>query len=202
MKFIPRSLLIMVGGLVLLLGVVIFIWAAREAPPTEASAASYASVPIGGPFQLVDAAGKAVTDRTFRGKLMVVYFGYTHCPDVCPTTLNKMGEALRKVGKLADQAAMIFITVDPKRDTPQVMGDYVKAFDPRIIGLTGSPGQIAAVAKAYRVYYSSDGPNDQLLDHSTFIYFMGPDGKLAGFLPPDKTPADIAAKIRQLLGKA
>lgn len=113
-----------------------------------------------------------------------------------------MAGALQKVGGLADRVAMIFITVDPKRDTPPVMGEYVKAFDPRIIGLTGNSQQIAAAAKAYRVYYDEAGPNDELLDHSAFIYFMGPDGKFAGFLSPEKTPDDIAAKMRALLGKA
>lgn len=202
MRLLTRNLLVVIGGLALLLGAGIFIWIGRQPPPAETSEASAASVPIGGPFQLIDSSGRTVTDETFRGKLMVVFFGYTHCPDLCPTTLNKMAGALEKVGGLADRVAMLFITVDPKRDTPQVMGDYVKAFDPRIIGLTGSSQQIAAAAKAYRIYYDEAGPNDELLDHSAFIYFMSPSGKFVGFLSPDKAPDTIAAKIRQLLGKA
>jgi protein SCO1/2 len=202
MRLITRSLLIALGGLALLLGAATFIWAWRAEPPAQAEAASNAAVPIGGPFELVDASGKTVTDETFRGKLMVVFFGYTHCPDLCPTTLNKIAGGLQKIGPLADRVAVLFITVDPKRDTPAVMRDYVKAFDPRIIGLTGNSQQVAAAAKAYRVYYDDAGPNDELLDHSAFIYFMGPNGKFAAFLSPDKTPDDIAAKIRGLLGKA
>ena len=202
MNPLARGLLIAIAGFALLLAAWLFIQSRRSQPPVESSAATMASVPIGGPFQLVDGSGQAVTDEAFRGKLMMVYFGYTQCPDLCPTTLDKMAGALKGIGTLADRVAPIFITVDPKRDTPAVMRDYVKAFDPRIIGLTGTSDQIAAAAKAYRVFYDASGPNDELLDHSSFIYFMGADGKFAGFLSPDKTPDDIAAKIRELLGKA
>ncbi|HTI83176.1 MAG TPA: SCO family protein, partial [Acetobacteraceae bacterium] len=136
---------------------------------------------VGGPFTLEDGTGKQVTDSDFRGKYMLVYFGYTFCPDVCPTTLNEVAEALDHLGAKANNLQPIFITVDPKRDTPAVVKQYTAAFSPRLIGLTGTPEQIANVAKAYRVYYAEHrtgtGPNDYSMDHSSILYLMGPDGK-------------------------
>jgi len=158
---------------------------------------------IGGPFTLENGAGKIVTASDFRGKYMLVYFGYTYCPDVCPTTLNAVAAALNRLGPKAQDLAPIFITVDPQRDTPQVMQRYTAAFSPKLIGLTGTPEEIAKVAKEYRVYYAKHvtgpGPNDYSMDHSSIIYFMGRDGKFIAPVPADESPADMAASIGKLM---
>ncbi len=135
---------------------------------------------IGGPFTLINAKGEQVTDEAFRGKFMLVYFGFTHCPDICPTTLLMMAQALKTLGKEAAEITPIFITLDPKRDTPQVMGTYVKNFYPDLVGLSGSKEQIAAVADRYKVYYSlvkNDSAMGYMVDHSGFVYLMDPQGK-------------------------
>ena len=158
---------------------------------------------IGGPFTLENGAGKAVTAKDFRGKYMLVYFGYTYCPDVCPTTLNSVAAALDKLGPKAKDLIPIFITVDPQRDTPQAMQRYTAAFSPELIGLTGTPDAIAKVAKEYRVYYAKHvtgpGPSDYSMDHSSIIYLMGPDGKFISAVGADKSPADMAADISKLM---
>ena len=112
---------------------------------------------VGGPFSLVNTDGKSVTDRDFRGKLMLVFFGYAHCPDVCPTELQTMSAVMDKLGPEAAKVAPIFISVDPKRDTPEALSSYMKNFDSRIAGLTGNENDISNVAKAYRVYYRKAG---------------------------------------------
>ena len=134
---------------------------------------------------------------------MLVYFGYTFCPDVCPTTLNSVADALDKMGAKADRMQPLFITVDPKRDTPAVVKQYAAAFSPRLVGLTGSPEQIAAAAKAYRVYYAEHrtgpGPDDYSMDHSSVLYLMGPDGRFIAPLRADQTGAEMAAALEKLL---
>jgi protein SCO1 len=156
---------------------------------------------IGGPFALVDGDHKSVTDQNFRGKFMLVYFGYTFCPDVCPTTLNEIAEAMDKLGPAAARVQPIFITVDPNRDTPDVMKQYTASFSPKLLGLTGTPEQIAKVAKEYRVYYAEHrtgpGPNDYSMDHSSIIYLMGPDGQFVEPIPADETAASLAADIEK-----
>jgi protein SCO1/2 len=158
---------------------------------------------VGGPFKLEDGSGKQVTDSDFRGKYMLVYFGYTYCPDVCPTTLNEVSEALDHLGAKANNLQPIFITVDPKRDTPAVVKQYTAAFSPKLIGLTGTPEQIANVAKAYRVYYAEhrtgSGPNDYSMDHSSILYLMGPDGKFIGPVRADESGKDMAEDIGKLM---
>jgi protein SCO1/2 len=158
---------------------------------------------VGGPFALEDGAGKPVSDRDFRGKYMLVYFGYTFCPDVCPTTLNEVADALEHLGAKANDLQPIFITVDPKRDTPAVVKQYTAAFSPKLIGLTGTPEQIAAVAKAYRVYYAEHrtgpGPNDYSMDHSSILYLMGPDGKFVAPVRADESGKDMAADLNKLM---
>ncbi len=157
-------------------------------------------IQVGGPFQLTDSTGKTVTDASYRGKWMLVYFGYTYCPDVCPTELQAVAAGLDKLGPLASQVAPIFITIDPERDTRATMGAYVKLFDDRLIGLTGTPDEIAAVAKAYRVYYAKVTPKaggDYLMDHSSFLYLMGPDGRLRALFKPGMDGAQIADGIRE-----
>jgi protein SCO1/2 len=156
---------------------------------------------VGGPFALVDGDGKTVTDQTFRGKFLLVYFGYTYCPDVCPTTLNEVADAMDKLGATAARVQPIFITVDPKRDSPAVIKQYAANFSPRLLGLTGTPEQIAKVAKEYRVYYAEHrtgpGPNDYSMDHSSILYLMGPDGQFIEPIPADETAATIAADIQK-----
>lgn len=153
---------------------------------------------IGGPFTLENAAGQTVTDRDLRGRYLLVYFGYTFCPDVCPTTLNEVAGAMDALGKRADRVQPVFITVDPKRDIPKVVGDYVAAFSPRILGLTGSAEQIAAVAQAYRVYYAAQSSKDggaYTVDHSSILYLMGPDGRFITPIRADQSAAEMAAEI-------
>jgi protein SCO1 len=191
----PNFLLAVAGlvAAVLLLGVGGFLWLTRASDGSS----------IGGPFTLENSAGKTVTARDFRGKYMLVYFGYTYCPDVCPTTLNAVAAALDKLGSKANDLAPIFITVDPQRDTPLVMQRYTAAFSPKLIGLTGTPDEIAKVAKEYRVYYAKHvtgpGPNDYSMDHSSIIYLMGPDGKFIAPVPAEESPATMAADIGKLM---
>lgn len=159
---------------------------------------------IGGPFTLVDSRGKTVTDQAYRGKWMLIYFGYTFCPDACPTALNNISAALEKLGSEADKIEPLFITVDPKRDTPQVMTDYLKSFDSRIVGLTGSKTQTDAAAHAYRVYVSaqkSDG-DDYLVDHSAYIYVMNPQGKFVSVIPGDMAGDKMADQLRATMAHA
>ncbi len=165
---------------------------------TQAQVHSSSHANIGGPFSLVEPSGRPVTDRDFRGRYMLIYFGYTNCPDVCPATLAKMAAALRTLGPRGRLVQPIFITVDPAHDTPDVMGRYVAHFGGRILGLTGSRAQIMAVEKAYRVYSSLSGTPAQLdaaIDHSSIVYLMGRDGRFVGPVRTDGAPADMATDI-------
>jgi protein SCO1 len=157
---------------------------------------------IGGHFRLTTSPGRAVTDRSFPGKWLLVYFGYTFCPDACPTALNALATALDELGPLAAGVQPIFITVDPERDTAQVVADYVKAFDPRIVGLTGAPEQIAAAAKEFRVYYKVRplGNNEYAIDHSSFIYVMSPRGQVVELLTANLPGHSMAEELRRLMG--
>jgi protein SCO1 len=161
-------------------------------------------ISIGGPFTLEDGSGKTVTDRDFRGKYMLVYFGYTFCPDVCPTTLNAVADAMDKLGPASANVRPLFITVDPKRDTPAVVKQYAAAFGPNIEGLTGTAEQIAQIAKEYRVYYaehrSGPGPDDYSMDHSSVLYLMGPEGNFVAPLRTDQSGAEMAANLKKLMG--
>jgi cytochrome oxidase Cu insertion factor (SCO1/SenC/PrrC family) len=135
---------------------------------------------VGGPFTLTDQTGKRVTEKDYLGHYTLVFFGYTFCPDVCPTELQVMSAALDKMGAKADAIQPLFITIDPERDTVDVMKQYAANFYPRLVGLTGSPQEIAAAAKAYRVYYAKvpgkSGTNDYLMDHSSIVYMMDKQG--------------------------
>lgn len=159
-------------------------------------------VQIGGPFRLIDGDGHGVTDQTFRGKVMLVYFGYTHCPDACPTALQDMASAVDKLTPAQRaQVQIVFITVDPERDTPAVMKDYVSAFDASIVGLSGSPGAIAEAAREYRVYYArhDEGGSAYSMDHSTVIYAMDKRGRLASVFTQQTAPEQMAAELRKLV---
>lgn len=157
---------------------------------------------IGGPFTLTNQGGQRVTDKDFAGKYRIVYFGYSYCPDVCPVDLQLLMQGLRLFERQDAAAAAkvqpIFITVDPARDTPEVLKTYVAAFHPRLVGLTGSEQEIAAAAKAYAVYYrkaENAGASEYLMDHSRQTYLMGPDGKPIALLPQDETPQAVAAEL-------
>jgi protein SCO1 len=168
--------------------------------------AANSPVMIGGPFTLTSPDGATVTEQTYRGKWLLVYFGFTSCPDSCPTALLEIAAALEKLGPGADRLQPLFITVDPLRDTPAVMGNYTQSFDSRIVGLTGTPHQIAAVAQEYGAYYeprkSGPGAEDYVMDHSTYLYLMDPEGKFVRGLDAD-TPGDrIAEAVRYAMAKA
>lgn len=156
--------------------------------------------PVGGPFSLIDHTGVARTDQDFRGKLLLVYFGFTYCPDVCPADLQSIGLALDQLGAAGDKVQPLFVTLDPERDTPAHLAEYVPTFHPRLIGLTGDASAIRAAADAYKVYYAkvtNEGGSEYTVDHTAFIYLMGVDGKYLGFFPPGTTPERIADILRQ-----
>jgi cytochrome oxidase Cu insertion factor (SCO1/SenC/PrrC family) len=155
--------------------------------------------PVGGPFELTDQTGHRRTDADFRGKLVVLYFGYTYCPDVCPTELQSISLALDKLGAVAEAVQPVFITVDPERDTPARLAEFVASFHPRLIGLTGSLADIKKTAIAYRTFFaknSATAPGEYSIDHTGFIYLIGKDGHYLGFLPPGASPDEIADAIR------
>ncbi len=159
------------------------------------------TIRIGGPFQLLDGDGHTVTDRDFRGRVMLVYFGYTHCPDACPTALADMANAVDALGTARDQVALLFITIDPERDTPSVVRDYVAAFDAPITGLSGSVDAIRNAAREYRVYYAkhlTEAGYD--MDHSSIIYAMDRSGRFAANFTHETPPAQITVTLRDLLG--
>jgi protein SCO1/2 len=159
--------------------------------------------PVGGPFELTDHTGHRRTDVDFQGKLVVLYFGYTYCPDMCPTELQSITLALDKLGAAADAVQPLFITVDPARDTPARLAEFVSSFHPRLVGLTGSPAEIRKTAIAYRTYFARNGPataEHYAVDHTGFIYLVGRDGRYLGFLPPALAPEAIAEAIRARLG--
>jgi protein SCO1/2 len=156
------------------------------------------SVSIGGPFSLIDHSGTPVTDTTYRGRMILIFFGFTHCPDICPTELQVMAEVLDRLGADAARVAPLFITIDPERDTPESLARYVDLFDPRIIGLTGTPEQIGAVARAYRVYYAKvqpPGSTTYTMDHSSFVYLMDAEGRFAALFRHGTPAAEIAGTI-------
>lgn len=158
---------------------------------------------FGGPFSLIAPDGRRIADTDFRGRFLLIYFGYTHCPDVCPVDLFTMGEALKRLGALADKAQPLFITVDPERDTREVIGDYAQSFHPRLLGLTGSNAEIEAAVRAYRVhrvkYTPAGDPAHYGVDHSSLTYLMGPDGKFRTLVPHNTSPERMAEILRPYL---
>ena len=158
---------------------------------------------LGGPFTLTAADGQTVTDQTFRGKWVLIYFGYTSCPDACPTALNNMGIALDRLGPESGGLQPVFVTVDPKRDTREMLAEYLKSFDPHIVALTGPEEQIAAVLKEYRVYVevqpSSSG--DYIVSHSNFYYLINPEGKFVRVIAGDVSGEELAERLRHWMNK-
>jgi cytochrome oxidase Cu insertion factor (SCO1/SenC/PrrC family) len=158
---------------------------------------------VGGPFTLTDPTGKSRSDSEFRGKLMIVYFGYTYCPDVCPTDLMAITQALDALGPAAEGVQPVFITVDPERDT-KMLGEYVAAFHHSLVGLTGSPEQIRKVANAYKAFYvkvPDQRSGDYSIDHTGVIYLMGRNGEYLGFMPPQTNPDRLTEILRKYLAK-
>jgi protein SCO1/2 len=176
------------AGIVLCTAVILQLSGRGPAPGVAQTAA------IGGPFRLTDQNGRTVTDQDFKGRPFLVFFGFTHCPDVCPTTLFEVSEILRKLGADGDRVRALFITVDPERDTPDKMKEYLSSFDPRLTGLTGDPEAVAAVAKAYRVYFKKV-PLDQggyTMDHTAIVYLMDKDGRFVAPFTSLKRGTDAA----------
>jgi protein SCO1/2 len=168
-------------------------------PSGQSSGMSVAD--IGGPFALTDQKGMRRTDRDFHGRYVLLYFGYSYCPDVCPTTLGVMADALAKLGPRASRVVPVFVTIDPERDTPAALKKYLAAFDPNFVGLTGSLADITKVAHEYRVYFAKhklEG-GSYALDHSSVIYLLGPDGKLVKFYDETETPDQLAKDLKVLL---
>lgn len=176
-------------------------WLLGREPP--APAAGGVQLPqgmtLGGPFSLTDHTGRAVTEADFAGRFLLVYFGFTYCPDVCPTELGTIAAALDALETEGERVIPVFITVDPERDTVEAMADYVARFHPRMVGLTGTPAQIAAVARTYRVFYAKVNRPEMsqyLMDHSSFIYLVGPDGRVRSLFRPETSPEAIAQAVR------
>jgi len=182
------------GGLALVFGVVFLV---TNGPLRSATQA----VEIGGPFRLTDQDGHTVSDQDFKGKPLLVFFGFTHCPDICPTTLFDVSEVLRKLGPDADRVGAIYVTVDPERDTSATLKDYMASFDPHLRGLTGDADAIQAIAKEYRVYYKKvplqDG--DYTMDHTAIVYLMGKDGHFIAPFSLKRSPEVAAADLRKYL---
>ena len=194
----PRSQIVLVlsafvGGLVIFLGVFFYATGQFGGGPGPSA--------IGGPFKLVDQNGKPLTDQDMKGKPFLVFFGYTHCPDVCPTTLFELSEVLHAMGKDADRINALFISVDPDRDTPAVMKDYLSSFDPHLRGATGSQEQIDAVEKAYRAYAKKvpTKNGDYSMDHSAVVYLMDKQGRFVAPFNLKRKPAEAAAALRKYL---
>ena len=179
----------------LVVGLLIMFWAMGGVSKVAQPAA------IGGPFQLTDQNGKAVTDKSLKGKPTLIFFGYTHCPDVCPTSLFEISEVLRAMGKDADKVNAVFISVDPERDTPATMKDYLSSFDPHLEGLSGDPAETAKVITSYRVYAkkvpTKDG--DYTMDHTALIYLMDRDGRFVSPFNLKRTPEEAAADLKKYL---
>lgn len=157
---------------------------------------------VGGPFELTDHRGRRRTDADYRGKLVILYFGYTHCPDVGPTELQSISLALDKLGATVEAVQPLFVTVDPERDTPARLAEFVSSFHPRLVGLTGEPAEIRKTALTYRVFFAkhTEPAGNYPVNHTGFIYFVGKDGRFLGYLPPAAAPDDIEGTIRTLLG--
>lgn len=193
-----RLLLILsafLAGLILCFTVVLI--ATGRGPESLAST----SAAIGGPFKLTDQNGKPITDRDLKGRPSLVFFGFTHCPEVCPTALFDISEILNRLGPDAAKVNAVFITVDPERDTPAVLKDYLSSFNPRLVGVGGDTEQLAAVAKAFRVYYkkvpTKDG--DYTMDHTAIVYLMDKNGQFVAPFNLKRKPEEAAAELRRYL---
>ncbi len=182
----------------------LIVMAQVQSPPVAGKkSVPVAGSSVGGPFTLTDHTGKTVTEKNFAGRYLLIYFGFTSCPAICPTELQKINQALKQLGPIADKIQPLFVTIDPERDTQEVMKNYVAQFNPRLIGLTGTVEQVDDALKAYKIYarkVKDPAMTDYTMDHSSYIYFMSPDGQLLSLYGVDSTPADIIADIHKALG--
>ena len=197
----PRFVLVAAAlAALVILGAGVFLALTLRDNPRGATGTMLASA-IGGPFRLTDQNGKTVTDAYLKGKWSLVYFGYTHCPDACPTALNDISIALEDLGTKRDAVRPVFITVDPERDTPDALKAYVTSFDAPILALTGTPEQVAQAAKGYRVYYAKhpEAGGEYSMDHSSVIYVMDPQGRFTASFTHESTPEQIAERLKKLL---
>ncbi|MGH6888373.1 MAG: SCO family protein [Rhizomicrobium sp.] len=183
-------------GLTLALAVAagVLLWKAGTA---DLAAGAQSPAAIGGPFALTDQDHRTRTNRDFHGRWTLVYFGYTHCPDICPTTLQTIAGALRAMGPQARNFVPVFVSLDPARDSPAVLKTYLAAFGPEFVGLTGTPAQIAQVAREYRVYYARhDQPGGAYsIDHADTLYLMAPDGSFASLLDAQESAAALSTQL-------
>jgi protein SCO1/2 len=181
------------AGLAIFLGVILF--------TTHYQGTALGPSAIGGPFKLIDENGKPITDQDMKGRPFLVFFGYRHCPDICPTTLFEMSEVMRALGKDADRIGALFITVDPERDTPEGMKDYLSSFDPHLHGATGDAKAIEAVENAYRVYAKkvATDKGDYSMDHTALVYLMDKQGRFVAPFRLDRKPEEAAADLRRYL---
>ncbi|HEY8353029.1 MAG TPA: SCO family protein [Sphingomonadales bacterium] len=198
-KVLPRWILPVLAALVVLLGGALYLLNQAAEQPGEGSGRAL----VGGPFSLVDHNGQRVTDADFRGRYMLVFFGYTFCPDVCPVELQTMSQALDQLDeKTAARIQPIFITTDPERDTVEAMAEYVALFHPRLVGLTGNEEEVRNAARAYRVYYQKvedETSGSYLMDHSAIVFLMGPDGEYVSHFSPGITAEAMATRLAQLV---
>jgi protein SCO1 len=189
--------LIIIGAFAgsLLIGLLLMLWVLGGLRNVTAPAA------IGGPFQLTDQSGQTVTEKNMQGRPTLIFFGFTHCPDVCPTSLFEISEVLRAMGKDADRVNAYFVSVDPERDTNAAMKEYLSSFDPRLKGLTGNPDAVAKVISGFRVYAKKvplkDG--DYTMDHTALVYLMDRDGKFVAPFNLKRTPEEAAADLKRYL---
>ncbi len=195
----PSRLVVLAGafglGLALCVGLVLLMTGRFSDAP------AFQGATVGGPIQLTDQNGRPFSDQSLRGKPFLVFFGFTHCPDVCPTALFEVSEIMRALGPDAARTAALFISVDPERDTPAALKEYLSSFDPHLQGLTGDPAAIAAVAKAYRVYYKKvplEG-EDYTLDHTALVYLMDKQGRFVAPFNLKRPPEAAAADLRKYL---
>ena len=207
-RFSPAALIGFLAVVVALVAVLAYLGRERSTEPTATGTPA-----IGGPFTLTDQNGRTVTDKDFRGSLMLVFFGYTSCPDVCPLTLSNMTEALEQMGDDAESVVPVFITIDPERDTVEKLHEYAARFHPSLVALTGTPEQVAQAADAYHVYYKRAEAGMQnetgehaghdmggyAMDHTSIIFLMGRDGEYLAHFDPNTTPAQMAAGIAEHL---
>ena len=197
----PRLRLPLLLGLLVAAAFAVAAWFYLAVP--GGPAALTPSSAIGGPFTLTDQSGRTVSNRDLRGKPTLMFFGFTYCPEICPTTLTALTAWMKTLGPDADRLNVVYVTVDPERDTTQQLALYLSAFDPRIRGLTGTPAQIAKVAAEYRVFYQKVPlpGGGYTMDHSSMIYMMDRDARFAGIIAYQEPPAQALTKIRSLLGR-
>lgn len=194
-----KRLSILLAVSLFVLGALILVYAATQLVPQPGQ--QQATSNVGGPFQMTDQTGAPVTEASFKGQPFAVFFGFTHCPDICPTKLFELSEVLNALGPDAEKVSVLFVSVDPERDTPDVLARYISSFNTRIRALTGSTEQIDAMVKAYRGYYRkvpTEG-GDYTMDHTAIVYLMDRDGKFVAPLNLDRTPEEVAIEFRRQL---